>query len=405
MTGQEPTEETIREEAKQLAANVRDARMELPDGSTGWIGYDMDFAETTKGTLILRGHEGLTTGQTGTALFFAAMYDVFGDESYRRDVREAVDFLLEEDVEDLTRDLNVGIDEGVGGLAYGLSVIAELTGESEYVDRAVALARTITDERIEADDEYDLLQGAAGEIAGLLRLYEQTGEDVALEKAVRCGEHLVANRLEELGYSVWDTFFTEMLEACTAGISHGAAGIALPLYRLYDHTGRTEFRDAADEAVAYENVFYSEYENNWKVNWSTIPQYPLWWAYGTPGIGLSRIGSLEYHDSETLQRDVERVKELDPGLTAKDSLLRGTFSQVDLLVELGRKYGDPYDERAAELALEAIQRKRRNGGYQIVCGGVDGITNPVLFYGQSGIGYVLLRVLEPERIPSVLRFE
>lgn len=395
----------LRREAKQIYADIRDERMELSDGTTGWIGYDVFFAESPKGDLFLRGQKGFNSGQVGIALFFAAMYKVFGEERYRRDVRETVDFLLEEDVEALTDGVPLGAVDGLGAVVYGLSALSELTGERRYEDRAREFVRSLTDETIAADEEYDLVLGSAGMLSGLLRYYEGTDDDVALERAIRCGEHLLDNRYEEDGYRVWDTHPSPSVEQFSTGMSHGSAGIALALYRLYGHTGREAFREAADEAVACENEYYSAKKNNWRSNWDPITDYLLWWAYGVLGIGLGRLASLEYHDSAVLERDVERAMAVEPRLTEHDSLMRGTAAHVDLLVELGRAYDGTYHRQAAELAADVIERKRRLGGYQIACGEMDGITNPALFLGTAGIGYELLRVLAPEEIPSVLRYE
>jgi lantibiotic modifying enzyme len=406
MTQLESTGDELRREVERIYADIQDARFELPDGTTGWISYDRLLDDdSSSGRLLLRGKKGLYSGQLGIALYFAAMYGVFEEESYRRDVRDSIEFLLEEDIDELTDGLDPGVLGGIGSFVYGLSVIGELTGERQYKRRAREFARSLTDEAIAADDEYDVLLGVGGTIAGFLHLYEQTGEEVALDKAVRCGEHLLANRYEEGEYRVWDTYWDDSRRSFTTGMSHGAAGIGSSLYRLYGHTDRDEFRDAADEAIAYENDFYSEDETNWKSNWASDAQYPLWWAYGAPGIGLARLGSLESHDSDTLRRDVERAMAVEPQLTPRDSICRGTFAQVDLLVELGRSYDEAYREQAVELAASAVERKRREGGYRIVCGDTAGITNPTLFLGMAGIGYTILRLSRPEEIPSVLRFE
>lgn len=392
-------------EVKGIYADIRDGRIELADGTTGWVSYDLYFADAPKGDLFLRAQKGLNSGQVGIALYFAAMYAVFEDESYRRDVSETIGFLLDEDAEELTSQVPLGCGDGIGGVLYGLSTIADLTGERRYQDRARELALSLSDEAIAADDEYDIILGAAGTITGLLRFYEQSGDRAALNKAVRCGEHLLDNRHEEQGYRVWDTHIDPSVQQFSTGMSHGSAGIGYSLYRLYGHTRREEFREAADEAIEYENEFYSEDENNWKANWSAITDYLLWWAYGAPGIGLARLGSLEYHESDILRRDVERAMAVEPGLNEHDSIMRGTFGHVDLLVELGRTYDPTNAERAVELATRAIRRKEQRGGYQVVCGAMDGLTNPSLFLGTAGIGYTILRLLEPEKVPSVLRFE
>lgn len=400
MGGPGLSDDKIRREAERIFDDIQDERLVLPDGETGWVGYD-----TTDGRLVVKGRKGLYSGQLGIALYFAAMYEVFRSESYRRAVYEAVEYLLEADAEELIEDAGLGGGSGFGSLVYGLAVLSELTGEQRYRNRAHRLVQALTEEAIKADDGYDVLLGASGAVAGLLGLYERTGEEATLEKAVECGEHLLANRYEKWGYRVWDTHWSDNVQSFSTGMGHGAAGIGYSLYRLYAHTQQETFREAADDAIQFENVFYSEREANWKANWTAIPHYPNWWCYGLAGIGLARLGSREYHDSAVLRRDLDRASDFDPQLGASDSLCHGTFSQVDLLVELGRSLDETRMDAARDLAASAIERRQRSGAYRVACGDVDGIHNPILFLGTAGIGYTLLRVLQPDAIPSVLRFE
>ncbi|PSP78956.1 hypothetical protein BRC81_05630 [Halobacteriales archaeon QS_1_68_20] len=395
----------LRREAREIFSRIQRDERELPDGDTGWISYDLTNHDSREGTLIMRGGGGLYAGHLGIALYFAGMYDVFGEESYRESVRSAVDVLVEEEVEDLSTGADVGIGTGVGSFVYGFSALADLTGEQRYQQRALEFAGTITDEQVQADDSYDLLLGTAGTLTGLLRLYEQSGEESVLDRAIACGQHLLDERLSKWGYGVWDTHQNEDVRSFSTGMGHGAAGIAASLYRLYAHTGREAFREAADEAVDFENVFYSEYRTNWRANWQRLPEFPTWWCYGVPGIGLSRIGSLQYHDREVLRRDLDRARAFDPELGSRDSICHGTFSQVEFLIELGRRFDDRYLDRARRLASHAIERKRERGDYLVAGGTVDGLYNPSLFLGTAGIGYTILRLLSPEDLPSILRFE
>lgn len=405
MEGSPMSDAELRREARRIADDVREHKFTLPDGSEGWISYDLTSHDSRDGKLIVRGKKGVYCGQLGIAIYFAGMYNVFGDEQYRRTVRDSVEYLLEEDVERISSGLSVGVGKGVGSLVYGFSVLAELTGEERYRKRAHEFASTLTTDAVREDDDYDVLLGTAGALVGLLRLYEQSGDSSVLDKAVECGNHLLDNRADKWGYEVWDTHVSEDIQSFTTGFAHGAAGISYALYRLYGHTRRSEFERAAEDAIKFENVFYSERESNWKANWSLLPDYPLWWCYGTPGIGLGRIGCLEHSDSEEIRRDVDRAEAFEPRLKPRDPICHGVFSQIEFLVELGRKSDEESLERARRLATRAIERKRQSGSYRVVGGQAEGLYNPSLFLGTAGIGYTILRLLAPNDLPSVLRFE
>jgi lantibiotic modifying enzyme len=60
-------------------------------------------------------------------------------------------------------------------------------------------------------------------------------------------------------------------------------------------------------------------------------------------------------------------------------------------------------ERARGLGGETAERAARRGTYG--AGGFDCAFTPGLFQGMAGIGYQLLRLHQPERIPSVLLLE
>lgn len=396
------SDDELRREAERIAETVREAGIDLPDGTTGRIGY-----VSAEDGLNAKPKPGLYSGQLGVAVYFGAMHEVLGDEEYRRLADEAVTFLLDGDERELVETAGLGAGTGVGSLVYGLSVLADLTGDRRYRDRAGDFVAALSDERIARDDRYDLLLGSAGALTGLVAHWERSNDAEALDGAVRCGEHLLANRYEKWGdYHLWDTSDRDGVLSTSTGMAHGVAGIAYALYRLYGHTGREEFRRAADDAVAFENLFYSGYERNWKANFGGVEHYSNWWCNGLVGFGSARLGSLAHHRSETLERDVERVERgFDPRVEPEDSLCHGTFGQVDFLVELGRKRDERYAERARELAAEAIARRREAGTYRVDPGHVEGLDNAVLFVGTAGIGYALLRVLRPEALPSLLRFE
>lgn len=405
MSQQPLSDAELRREVLEIARGIRENRMTLPDGDAGWVSFDLTAHDSSDGNLILRSKKGTYTGSLGIAIYFAGLYAAFGDDRDRRFARDSVDVLLDEDVDRLTDGLGLGAGNGIGALIYGFSLLAELTGEQRYRKRAHSFASALTDEDVRDDDTYDLLLGTAGAITGLLRLYEQTGDRRVLDRAVRCGEHLLDNRLRKWGYGVWDTHVDEDIQSFATGFAHGAAGLSYALYRLYGHTDNSEFEAAARDAVKFENVFYSERENNWKANWSRLPDYPLWWCYGTPGVGLARLGSQPYAESDEVARDVERAKDFEPRLDPRDAVCHGVFSQVEFLIELGREDDEEYLDRARRLATQAVSRKRDAYGYQVVGSHVEGLYNPSLFLGTAGIGYTLLRLLAPEELPSILRFE
>ncbi len=330
-------------------------------------------------------------------------------DSYAESARAWASRCLQTETETICARPDIGIGSGVGSTVYGLTLLAGLTGEAVYADRAGDIVRAVDRETVADDQQYDVLLGTAGTVHGLLAYYEASGDDAALETARVCGTHLLAERFEKWNsYSVWDTSRVSGIGSAAVGAAHGVAGIAHALYRLGAHTGDETYIEVADEAVAFENTFYSPHERNWKANFGGVRDYTDWWCSGTAGVGATRLGSLLAHGDETLRRDVRRVAEtLDSELDAHDSVCHGNAGVIDLLVELSTHDATAElvpMERPRELAGALLDRRAATGQYNVTHGGIAGLSNPVLFLGTTGVGYALLRLLEPS-LPSLVRFE
>src|SRR5207249_4146704 len=128
----------------------------------------------------------------------------------------------------------------------------------------------------------DVLGGSAGAILGLLRLHRQTGSDDALERAVRCGRHLMDQpRVGPPGQRSWLTpGFTRPIN----GLSHGAAGFAYALGSLSSVIGSGEFAGAATECLAFENASFDAQRSNWPDLRSDPAAWRCKWCHGAPGI-------------------------------------------------------------------------------------------------------------------------
>lgn len=406
------------------------ARRETSDGRVGWIALDND-----DGTAVTTATDGLYRGQLGVGVFFAALAAT-EDGGFRRRALVATEQLLDCD---RPGDGSLGIGNGLGGLVYGLSVIGDLLDDDRYLSRAAELITGCSSDRIAADDRYDVLHGAAGGLLGALKLARVTDDPAAVEFATQCGRHLLNSRYDKWGYGVWDTGPDPSYTTTSVGMGHGVGGIALALARLGSRTDglgskrltndsgigsstdasgtgsstdasgigsstdASAFTAAAADAIRFENTFYSASDARWKANWRSVPDYPPWWCYGTPGIGAARLATPGL-DRSLIERDVRRAIRFQPEATRRDSLCHGLCSRIDF--RLGVARSDRFETSTAPDSLvdRLVATRRRNGHFRLPHGDVDGLCNPSLFVGRSGIGYTLLRHRHPERLPSLLRF-
>lgn len=77
--------------------------------------------------------------------------------------------------------------------------VSQFLKDTSLLEDAKKAANLITPELIADDKSLDIISGNSGAILGLLTLYHQTKDLTALDKAVLCGQHLLANRLSLSG--------------------------------------------------------------------------------------------------------------------------------------------------------------------------------------------------------------
>jgi lantibiotic modifying enzyme len=256
-----------------------------------------------------------------------------------------------------------------------------------------------------------VLGGAAGAILGLLSLHEARPDDAVLERAVMCAKHLLECRVPSpAGPRAWRTLETDQL---LTGFSHGAAGIAYSLLRLYAATGHASLVDAAREAIEFERSTFSPVQKNWASSASLTglraePHYFARWCYGAPGIGLARLASLSVLDEDAVRQEIDIALETtqQSELGAMDGLCCGNLGRAEILQVGGARLCQPSFSRIAhETAAAVVHRAQQRGRYSLFENMPEGITQPGFFQGTSGIGYGLLRLASPDQLPCVLAWE
>jgi lantibiotic modifying enzyme len=259
----------------------------------------------------------------------------------------------------------------------------------------------------ETDEKLDVIGGLAGTILGLLALYKEIKLEKLLEKAIVCGNTLLKKRFEtKSGYRAWVTVGGKA--AC--GFSHGAAGISFALLQLYGVTRVTSFREAANEAILYENSQFNPETGNWSHYSSTeeLPVFWTTWCHGAPGIGLGRVGGLGQLDTPEIHENIKQALETTKnfGLQNLDHLCCGNFGRLDLYVYASETLNEPdYLKLARQQATALINRAGDRGGFRLFPDTAGDLFSPGFFQGSSGIGYQLLRLASPRKYPSALLWQ
>ena len=399
--------EALVAEAMAIAEEIRARAITAEDGSATWIAPIYNV-QVERYQLKPAGYD-LYNGTGGIALFLGAVDKVTGGTRYGDLARGAMHPLrhaLERYGARLADQLGIGGASGLGSVVYALVQLSQFLDDPALLEDARQAALLITFERIAADKTLDIIAGTAGASLGLLALQRVAPDPEILERAIACGRHLVDARvMAETGYRAWPTIGGK----CLTGFSHGAAGIAYALLRLYETTGEAEFLDAAREGIAYEASVFVPEAGNWPdFRHEEQPAFMSAWCHGAAGIGLARLGGLPLLDTAGIRADVEAALQTtqQQGAMGIDLLCCGTLGRLEFLLAAAERLSRPeLTETARQHASGVIRRTRRRGSYLIHHLLPDGVYSPGFFRGTAGIGYELLRLAYPDRVPSVLLWE
>lgn len=344
----------------------------------------------------------LYSGIPGVALFMAYLSAITRDERYY-ELARAASVTLRRQIETnrLLMD-TTGIFSGWGGVIYVLTHLGILWDQASLLTEAEDIAGFLPG-LIEGEENHDLIDGTAGCLAGLISLYRCKPSNRILSVALQCGDRLLSCAIPQACGIGWISKL--ICNRPLTGFSHGVAGIALKLFELATLTGERRFREAGLSALEYERSLFSPEAKNWldlrQINTSTHP-YMTAWCHGAAGIGLARLYMLR-HSSDTKIREEAEIAlktTLEQGFGKNHCLCHGDLGNLEFLYQASVMFDDSRLKyqvvRIASIILDSIKK------HGWLCGVTLGVKTPGLMPGLAGIGYELLRLAEPDRVPSVL---
>jgi type 2 lantibiotic biosynthesis protein LanM len=401
-------EAEITQQAIKIATELQKQAIRSKDGCATWIAPQ--YILKAQKFQLQPIEYSLYDGSCGVALFLATLEKVTGGAGFRELALDALQS-LRQDLQELTleqnyKEIGIGGAAGCGSIIYVLTRVSQFINEPALLEDAKQIASSLAPRIASDDNRFDIISGSAGAILGLLAFYNISADLEVLAAAISCGHHLLNNRVaSNSGYKAWATLDNKLL----TGFSHGAAGIAYALLRLYQVTGEAAFLVAAEEAIAYERSVFIHEQGNWpdfRESFQTEkPVCMCSWCHGAPGIGLARLAGLDILDTPEIRQDtqaaVNTTKQLK--LSGIDHLCCGNLGLVEFLFAAGRKLSQPeLVETAMTRATQVVARAKQRGHFGY---GLSLTFHPGFFQGASGIGYQLLRLAYPDQIPSVLLWE
>jgi lantibiotic modifying enzyme len=198
----------------------------------------------------------LYSGSAGVVLYFLQAYCITGQSSYLETACRACDDLVARLPDKLgIENGDAGLYTGVSGVGYALLKTYKLSQQAKYKQAALRsldlLAEGVhpAEGGVEWGLVYDIISGSAGIGLYLLFVGSELGGKDAIELARQVGLRLlVLQRKEPMGVS-WDAIpgFPRLMP----NFSHGTAGIAYFLSRLYEVTHDERFLQAALQGGLY----------------------------------------------------------------------------------------------------------------------------------------------------------
>lgn len=397
------------------AVGDRLAQLAFQDGDTAqWLGVNSYGAENrTLGVL----RSDLFHGLTGIALFLGWLGELTGDTCHTSLARRAIGTtLMQLEQGELA---GRGGFAGLGGVVYGLFELGRLWADQRLIGAAGQYAAKMAAESAD-DAEYDYATGSAGGIAALAALCQVGAADHLADHVRVLADHLVTAAVRTPEGAGWVPRTLRELRSQTqpiSGFAHGSAGIAAALSQAWQLIGDDRYRQAACEAIAYEQSSFDPGTGRWRElrdrdGWGIVEEFSDrgFWCYGGAGIGLGRLlarPSLTDNAPASARLARTAQAEIDSALTmvqvqpsGSHCLCHGDLGNLELLLQAAeilreQRWRDAAGSRAAEI-LASID------GHGWQCGTPLGVQVPGLMTGLAGIGLGLLRVAEPDRVPAVL---
>jgi len=386
------------------------------NGRCSWMGAVEDPASFSREVYHALGPS-LYGGTAGVGLFLAHVATATGDERFREAAAGALRHASSRAIE-LPAERRDGFHAGTLGVAWAAARAARLIDAEEIHEQARAVL-TQAPPPTSTRRCRDVVSGMAGSILGLLALADELDDPRLVEYAGSIGDRLIHEAsVTSYGWS-W-AIPGRRYPAHLCGIAHGAAGIGLALLELFATTREERYRVAATGAFAYERSWLDVASGRWpdlrigerrRGVLATIDSgISGTWCYGEAGIALTRLRAIDVLGPGPHLRDANiavdttcrYVADSLPYAMGDLSLCHGLGGAADVLLAAACRREGPWYEAAArvtDLGRLALERYAQED-HRYRCG-IAGEATPGLFLGLSGIGWLFLRLHDPET-PSPL---
>lgn len=190
-------------------------------------------------------------GNPGVVLFYLEIYAATGNKDDLKKACAGADYLISS----LPEEKTMGLYEGVAGIGFALRETYKASKQQRYQEAFLECLKRIQKEArpvgkgVDWNGPTDIISGSAGIGLFLLKAAAELKENSLIELASQAGARLVELGKTENGGLKWamDDEFPRLMP----NFSHGTAGVAYFLSRLYEKTRKREYLDAALAGAKY----------------------------------------------------------------------------------------------------------------------------------------------------------
>lgn len=382
-----------------------------------WFGDSMELVEGSWQVVHKTVDESLYAGTSGIALLLARAWRGTGRSSHRDAAEAAIRQALWR--ANQTPNGSAGLYSGLTGVAWAALDVGTQIDARDLVDAGRDLAHRAANIASDPNElGWDLIDGLAGTIVGLVQIGTATNDGSLVESAIALGGEL-RSRANSNGVGL--SWAEPSCRNDPCGLAHGASGPAYAFLELLAVTGDSRFRTWAEQAAAYERGWFEPTSGGWPdlrgddSDETNRPAPSSHWCHGAAGIGRARLRAWELTGSDAVLADLgaalrlsERLAGLyrgQPSESADFSLCHGAAGTASLLLDASRALGVPEHRRNAEAVCDSMLSHLQSHRSQWPCGVPGGGETPGLMLGLAGIGLLFLRMssVDPQphqRLPA-----
>jgi len=284
-----PDHQRYRETAIRIGRQLIDEAVWSGDCCT-WTGDDMEQVEGKWKVVHQTVDPYQYSGLSGIACFLLELWQITQHEP----CRETTIACLKQAVRQIhtAEHISPGLYNGTTGTIITLLEAGHVLSSPELSEAGLQLF-DLTRNRLDSElpESYDIIDGLAGILLGLLHLEDRYRLDtLALSTAM--AERIIAAATRSNNGCAWPVPGEN--ESLT-GFAHGASGIAHALMTYHSRTRHRPARETALGAIRFENSLYEPEQNNWASCASLHSDHTgqpvkhhLNWCHGAAGSAGSR---------------------------------------------------------------------------------------------------------------------